>query len=48
MKDSRKDSMKDSRKDSMKDSRKVSMKNSKKGDYMYHTIILWVPIVSKA
>lgn len=47
MKDSRKDSMKDSRKDSMKDSRKDSMKNSKKGDYMYHTIILWVHIVSK-
>ena len=44
---SRKYSMKDSRKDSMKDSRKVSMKNSKKGDYMYHTIILWVHIVSK-
>ncbi len=44
---SRKDSMKDSRKDSMKDSRKDSMKNSKKGDYMYHTIILWVHIVSK-
>jgi len=36
-----------SRKDSMKDSRKDSMKNSKKGDYMYHTIILWVHIVSK-
>ena len=36
-----------SRKYSMKDSRKDSMKNSKKGDYMYHTIILWVHIVSK-